>query len=251
MSDAPVVLITGAAQRIGAAIAAKFHHKGYRVIVHCRHSLDAAMAQVENYNHERPASATLLQADLASALEVEELAAAALGVFGRLDVLINNASSFYPTPFGSIQQSHWDDLIDSNLRAALFLSQAVAAELTARHGAIVNLVDTYADKPLAKHSVYSIAKAGVKAMTKSLAQELAPAVRVNGVAPGAILWPTALEDDSDPVTQERRAKILQQIPLGSLGTVQQIADTVFFLATQAHYMTGAVIRVDGGRNLNL
>jgi len=251
MSDAPVVLITGAAQRIGAAIAAKFHHNGYRVIVHCRHSLETANAQVTIYNNEKADSAIVLQADLTSESEVNALASNSLNAFGRLDVLINNASSFYPTAFGSIQQSHWDDLIDSNLRAAFFLSQALAAELTARRGAIVNLVDTYADKPLAKHSVYSIAKSGLKAMTKSLALELAPAVRVNGVAPGAILWPTALADDNDPDTQERRAKVLQLIPLGRLGTVQQIADTVFFLATQANYVTGAVIRVDGGRNLNL
>jgi len=251
MTESPVVLVTGAAQRVGAAIAAKFHHSNYRVIIHCRHSIATATEQVARLNAIRPNSAAVLQADLTSAAAVQQLAEEALAQFGRLDVLVNNASAFYATPFGSMQQSQWDELIDSNVRAALFLAQELATELSSRHGAIVNLVDIYADKPLAQHSIYNIAKAGLKAMTKSLALELAPAVRVNGVSPGAILWPEVLSDETDSSTQASRDRILQQIPLGQLGTAQQIADTVYFLAAEASYITGEVLRVDGGRSLNL
>lgn len=250
-TDAPVVLVTGAAQRIGAAIARKFHHNDYRVIVHYRHSQEDAQALISECNGQRAQSAACLQADFSQSDQVRQLAKDALAQFGRLDVLVNNASSFYPTPFGNIAQQSWDALFDSNLRAAFFLSQALAPELTQRHGAIVNLVDTHADQPLLQHSVYCIAKAGVKAMTKSLALELAPAVRVNGVAPGAILWPAALADDLDPAVLETRQKILNQIPLGHIGDPEQIADAVYFLAAEASYMTGTVLRIDGGRALTL
>lgn len=180
-----------------------------------------------------------------------QLASAVLAQYGRLDVLVNNASSYYPTPFNTITQQAWDDLIDSNLRAAFFLAQALAPELRQRRGTIVNLIDSHIDKPLLHHSVYTIAKAGLTAMTLALAQELAPSVRVNGVSPGAILWPTALADDSNLDVQKQREKILARIPLGQLGSPQQIADAVFFLATAASYMTGTVLRVDGGRALDL
>ncbi len=249
MTDAPVVLVTGAAQRIGAAIAMHFHLRGYRVLVHYRASADAANTLVSQLNAARADSAHALCADLCDAQQVSALGEAALSQFDRIDVLINNASTFYPTPIGTATPADWDTLIDSNLRAAFFLSQALADELRLRQGAIVNLIDTHADKPLARHAIYSVAKAGLKAMTKSLAQELAPQVRVNGVAPGAILWPAALEDDSDPVVKHTRDKILQQIPAGQLGTPEQIAAAVFFVATEAHYMTGATLRVDGGRHL--
>lgn len=250
-TEAPVVLVTGAAQRIGAAIARKFHHNNYRVIVHYRNSEAAAQSLVSACNAQRPNSAACLQADFTHSDKVVELAANALQLFGRIDVLINNASSFYPTPIGSITQQSWDDLLDSNLRFAFFLSQTLAGELEQRRGAIVNLLDTHIDKPLLQHSVYSMAKAGMKAMTQSLALELAPAVRVNAVAPGAILWPTALADDADATVINQRDKILQQIPLGHIGNPQQIADAVYFLAAEASYVTGSVLRVDGGRYLNL
>ena len=249
-NDTPVVLVTGAALRIGAVIARTFHHKNYRVLVHYRRSDTAATTLVNALNAVRPGSAAPLQADLTKREDVEQLGQQALALFGRLDVLVNNASSFYPTPFGHITQFQWDDLADSNLRAAFFLAQAVAPELGKRAGAIVNLVDIHADTPLKEHSVYSIAKAGVKAMTKALALELAPAVRVNGVAPGAILWPTPLVDDTSLAAEQIKQTVLSQIPLGQIGNPQHIADTVYFLAVDAAYMTGTVVRVDGGRHLN-
>lgn len=250
-TDAPVVLVTGAAQRIGAAIARKFHHNNYRVIVHYRSSAENASALVHSCNAQRTASAACLQADFCIPEQVSRLASDAQALFGRLDVLVNNASSYYPSRLGEVTPSVWDDLCDSNLRAGFFLAQALAQELRKRHGAIVNLVDSHIDKPLLHHSVYSIAKAGVVAMTKSLALELAPAVRVNGVAPGAILWPTALSDDSSPEVNTKRNEILDQIPLRQLGSPQHIADAVYFLAVEASYVTGTILRVDGGRALNL
>lgn len=245
------MLVTGAAQRIGAAIAHKFHHNNYRVIVHYRQSADNAQALVDACNAARPNSAAALQADFCKPEQVTRLAHAALSLYGHVDVLINNASSYYPTPFGETTQQAWDDLIDSNLRASFFLAQALAPELQQRRGAIVNLVDSHIDKPLLQHSVYSIAKAGLAAMTRSLALELAPMVRVNGVAPGAILWPTALADDTDGDVMKKRANILAQIPLGQLGSPALIADAVYFLAVDASYVTGTILRVDGGRALNL
>ncbi len=250
-TEAPVVLVTGAAQRIGAAIARKFHHNNHRVIVHYRNSADIARALVEACNSQRTASAACLQANFGIAEEVSRLASEAQAHFGRLDVVVNNASSYYPSRLGEVTQSEWDDLCDSNLRASFFLAQALAPELRKRRGTIVNLLDSHIEKPLLHHSVYSIAKAGAVAMTKSLAMELAPSVRVNGVAPGAILWPTALNDDSSPEVNSQRNKILDQIPLQRLGTAELIADAVYFLAVEASYMTGAILRVDGGRSLNL
>lgn len=249
MTDTPAVLITGAAQRIGAAIAHRFHVAGFHVLVHYRTSAAAAEALVASLNGQRAGSAATLAADLTRPADVAQLARQAVAVCGRLDVLVNNASTFYPTAFGASTQVQWDDLIDSNLRGAFFLSQALAEELKQRRGTIVNLIDTHADRPLAGHGIYSIAKAGLKSMTKALAGELAPLVRVNGVAPGAILWPARLEDDADPAVVTARQSILQQIPLGHLGSPEQIADAVFFLAVEASYVTGQVVRVDGGRHL--
>lgn len=249
MSETRVVVITGAAQRIGACIASTFHRHDYNVIVHYNQSEDAALQLVARLNGERSNSATTIQSNLADAMQVENLAQVILDQFGRLDVLVNNASAFYSTAIGETNHQHWDDLIDTNLRAAFFLSQGLSHELTAREGAIINIVDTHADRPLQHHSVYSIAKAGLKAMTKSLALELAPGVRVLGVSPGAILWPASLENEDDPEVLQVRGKILQQIPLGHLGRPEDIADAVYFLANGSSYMTGQVIRVDGGRHL--
>lgn len=249
MTDTRVVLVTGAAQRIGAAIVGRFHAAGFNVIVHYRHSADAAQLLVTTLNAQRAESARALCADLTDPDAVTALAAATLAQFGRLDVVVNNASTFYATPFDTATAADWNALVDSNLRGAFFLAQRLAPALRQHQGTIVNLIDTHADKPLAGHSIYSIAKAALKAMTKSLAGELAPGVRVNGVAPGAILWPPLLENDEDAAVVLAREKILDQIPLGHLGTPEQIADAVYFLAVQAHYMTGAVLRVDGGRHL--
>ncbi len=247
MDDLPVVLITGAAQRIGADIAREFHRQNFRVLIHYRASKNAARALVDELNISHSHSAQAIQASLTEADDVSTLASCGLSAFGRIDVLINNASSFYPTPIGMASNHQWDDLIDSNLRGAFFLSQALAPELKKHQGAIVNLIDTHAKQPLNQHPVYSIAKAGLLAMTKSLAIELAPEVRVNGVSPGAILWPSSPEDGADPAVLEIREQILKNIPLGRLGETRDIARAVYFLACNATYVTGAVIKVDGGR----
>ena len=249
MSESPVVLVTGGAKRIGAAIVRRFHEQGFRVIVHVNRSVTEANALVAELNSIRRDSAKTLQADLTDSAQVERLATECLECFERLDVLVNNASSFYPTPFPEARASHWDELIDSNLRSAYFLSQALVSELHARGGSIVNIIDAMVEKTVMHHSIYNIAKAGLKAMTKSLARELGPSVRVNGVAPGAILWPEQLEDSSDPVVLQKRAKALEQIPLGELGTAEDIAQAVYFLACEASYMTGETLKVDGGRSL--
>lgn len=249
MNEDKVVLVTGSGKRIGAAIVRGFHCRGYRVLIHYNHSREEALALEKLLNEQRAASAETLRADLTSAVDVERLALEAQEAFGRLDVLVNNASSFYPTWFGEVKATDWDDLIDSNLRASFFLSQFLSEEIRRRKGAIINLVDTHADRPLAEHSVYSIAKAGLKAMTKALAEELAPDVRVNGVSPGAILWPQSLEDAEDPEVQARRKAIIKAIPVGRLGDPDGIADAVIFLALDATYVTGQVIKVDGGRSL--
>lgn len=249
-TDEKVCCITGAALRIGACIARKFQQQGFRVIIHYNHSADAAQLLVEQLNQLRPNSALALQADFNDRQKTRKLAEQIVDKYQRLDVLVNNASSFYPTPLGEATQSQWDELIDSNLRTAFFLSRDLAPELTRRQGAIVNIADTHADKPLHNYSIYSIAKAGVKAMTKSLAEELAPTVRVNGISPGAILWPPSLEDSQDPSVVAARKKILEQIPLKKLGEAQHIADAVYFLASEGSYLTGQTIRVDGGRALS-
>ncbi len=249
MTDRKVVLITGGAKRIGAQLVRYFHSKDFRVIVHCHKSSAEAAALAEELNSSTPDSVKMLSADLSNSDQVTLLAKQSLLCFDRLDVLINNASAFYPTALATASQSDWDQLIDSNLRCAYFLSQATAPELQRRQGAVINIIDAMVDKTLPGHSIYSIAKSGLKAMTKSLAIELAPRVRVNAVAPGAILWPGQLENDTDPDVIRTRDKILQQIPLGQLGRVEDIAKACYFLACEASYVTGETIRVDGGRAL--
>ncbi len=238
----PVVLITGAAKRIGARIAAQFHAEGYRVIIHYRNAATEALALQKNLNAARADSAYLLQADLNDSVAVAELGTKALACCGRVDVLVNNASSFYATPLDSATEQNWDELINSNVKAAFFLSQSLAASLQQNQGCIINIVDMHADSGLKGFPVYSIAKAALKMLTHSLARELAPLVRVNGVAPGAILWPEHL---TDTVQQQR---ILDTIPLRRLGSPDDIASAVWFLVN-AHYMTGQVIKVDGGKSL--
>ncbi|MCB1672069.1 MAG: pteridine reductase [Gammaproteobacteria bacterium] len=248
MTGCPAVLITGAAKRLGAAMALEFHRQGYDLIIHCNDSLQEAGQLAGQLNHRRRNSAMVLQADLTREQEVATLARQAPLAFGRLDVLVNNASAFYPTPFGQVSGHDWDALVDSNLRGAFFLSQSLAGCLSQRQGAIVNLLDIYAEHPLKNYPVYSIAKAGLAAMTRALAVELAPQVRVNGVAPGAILWP---EHEQDASAIAAHQAILDKVPLGTTGSPGDIAAAAFFLAARATYMTGEVIRVDGGRRLNL
>ena len=249
-SESPVALITGSARRIGAAIARKFHERGYRVLLHCRNSRAEAEAMAGDFNARRKSSATVLIADLTSAEGGGSLAQKALAQFQRVDVLVNNASSYYSTAFGEVSEAQWDDLLGSNLRGHFFLSQALSSELRSRSGAIVSIGDIHADRPRRGFSAYAIAKAGLTAMTRSLAVELAPSVRVNAIAPGSILWPDFLAVDSAPGVAEAREDILQSIPMRKLGDPDQIADLCWFLAVEADYMTGQTIRMDGGRSLH-
>ena len=237
----PVAFVTGAARRIGATIARTLHAAGYDLALHCRNScgeLDALAADLER---ERGESTVTLQADLADADCLPELVDAALARFGRLDALVNNASAFQPTPIGTITPAQWDDLFAANARAPLFLAQAAAPHLAARGGAIVNLVDIHADRPLREHAVYCMAKAALAMATRSLALELAPDVRVNGVAPGAVLWPEAGKDEAE------RAHLVARTPLARIGTPADVAGAVLWLLRDAPYVTGEILRVDGGR----
>jgi pteridine reductase len=237
-------LVTGAANRLGAQIARTLHQNGANLIIHYRASSTAAQSLVAELNQLRKNSAIALSAELSSVAELEELAAQACSVFDGLDILINNASSFYPTKFGQIDEQAWDDLIASNYKAPLFLSQACYPALQHSSGCIINMVDIYAALPLNQHSVYCSAKAANQMLVKSLARELAPEVRVNGIAPGAILWPGG----DETVSAQRQQAIIEQVPLKRCGTPQAIADTALFLAT-SDYITGEIIRVDGGRLL--
>lgn len=235
-------LVTGAARRIGAAIAERLHADGANVGIHYRGSVDEARALRDSLNDRRAGSAELFQADLADAGAPERLVADFTGWAGGLDVLVNNASSFYPTPVGTITEEHWSDLVGSNLKAPLFLSQAAAPALKQAGGAIVNLVDIHARRPLRNHAVYGPAKAGLAMLTLSLAKDLAPGVRVNGVAPGAILWP------EDGLSDAAKAAILEQVPLGRPGSPDDVADCVAWLVG-APYVTGQIVAIDGGRSI--
>ena len=250
-NDDPVVLVTGGALRIGAGIAELFHSRGFNIVISFNQSNEAATMLTEKLNRVRPESAHSIKANLALSEEMSALAQKALIWKGHVDILINNASSFYPTPFLHTTQEAWDELVGSNLRGAYFLAKALANSIKNRQGSIVNLVDTHSDRPLANHPVYSIAKAGLKAMTKSLAIELGSDVRTNGVSPGAILWPPSLEDSEEPDVLQRREEMLVNIPMKALGSISDITETVYFLACEAQYMTGQVIKVDGGRSLGI
>ena len=239
-----VVLITGAAQRIGETIARLMHAEGMNIILHYRSSRSAAQKIQQELNANRENSVILIQADLSETDKISEMIREAVKGWGRIDAIVNNASSFYPTPVGDIDEKVWDDLINSNLKAPLFLSQAAAPYLKQQHGCIVNIVDIHADRPLKNHTVYCIAKAGLVMLTKSLARELAPEVRVNAIAPGAILWP---ENDIDDVTKKR---IVSGTVLKRQGSADDIATSVRFLIKEANYITGQVLAVDGGRTLS-
>ena len=238
-----VVLITGGARRVGAAIVRCLHAAGADIVVHYRSSTDAATALARELNEIRPGSVAIHAADLLRDDTPGELVAAALARFGRLDVLVNNASSFYPTPVGSISVAQWDDLIGSNLKAPLFLSQAAAPSLRARRGLILNLVDIHGLRPLKAHPVYSAAKAGLAMLTRSLARELGPEIRVNGIAPGPVLWPEGDIDGS------LKRVIVEKTALKRHGTPEDIARTALFLVRDAPFITGQIIAVDGGRGI--
>ncbi|BFM17871.1 pteridine reductase [Maricurvus nonylphenolicus] len=244
-TETPVALITGAGRRIGAAMAKALHAEGYRILVHYRQSANDAETLVAALNSERPDSAHTLCADLADMTAVKTLAQQAQDHWGRLDVLINNASSFYPTLVGDITEEHWQDLFASNAQAPLFLSQALAPALKQQHGCIINIADIHARRPLKGYTTYCMAKAANTMLTQSLARELAPEVRVNSIAPGAILWP---ENDAE-VDDSTKQQMLDEIPLQRTGTEADIARTAVFLIQQADYITGQIIAVDGGRSL--
>lgn len=243
--DRPVVLVTGAARRIGAAIARTLHAAGHDIALHYRGSADAAQGLCDELEQRRAGSVLPLQLDLAASDRLPELVQRTVDHFGRLDGLVNNASAFRPTPVGDITGRDWDELFASNARAPLFLSQAAAPHLRERGGAIVNIVDIYAERPLARHTVYVMAKAALAAMTASLAKELGPEVRVNGVAPGAILWPEEGKAYAD------KTALIEGTPLQRMGTPDDIAGAVLYLLRDARYVTGEILRVDGGRWLSI
>ena len=240
-----VALVTGSGRRIGAVTVTALHQAGATVVVHYRNSATDAEKLCAELNKIREGSCFLQQADLLEVASFPEMIKSILQKTGRLDILINNASSFYPTKVGQITEQHWDDLMGSNLKAPLFLSQAVASELKKNGGCIVNMVDIYGISPLKEHPVYSSAKAGLIMLTKSLAKELGPEVRVNGVAPGVILWP---ENEAELADGESSQQVLlDKSCLKRQGSPQDIADTILFLVEKASFITGYVIPVDGGR----
>jgi pteridine reductase len=241
------VLITGAARRIGAAIARRLHAAGASVVLHCHRSRAEAERLRDQLNGERAHSAAVVQADLLDCAGLPGLVEESAGAFGRLDALVNNASSFYPTPFGAIGEGEWKDLMGSNLRAPLFLSQAAAPLLREARGAIVNLVDIHAERPLKDFVVYSVAKAGLAGLTRALALELGPDVRVNGVAPGAIVWP----DGDEHFAPSEKGRITAQTPLKRIGSPEDVAGAVKYLLLDAPFVTGQILAVDGGRGIYL
>ncbi|HEX5337400.1 MAG TPA: pteridine reductase [Gallionella sp.] len=242
-----VVLVTGGAKRVGAAICRRLHAAGARLAVHYRSSVAEASALCDELNALREASAFAFQADLLDRDALPQLVSRVTAQFGQLDALVNNASSFYATPLAEVDEQQWHDLLGTNLRAPLFLAQAAADELRRRHGSIVNIADIHAERPMQGHLLYSVAKAGLVALTKGLAQEMAPQVRVNAVAPGVILWPEseAWQDET------QRRKIVAHTLLKREGEPDDIARTVAFLIGDAPYITGQIIAVDGGRSINI
>jgi len=238
-----VLLITGGARRVGAAVVRALHAAGAKVMIHYRHSSDDAATLARELELLRAGSAAIFGQDLLDPTAPDALVRATLERFGRLDILINNASTFYPTAVGEITLAHWDDLMGSNLKAPLFLAQAAAPHLKVSSGLILNIVDIHALRPLKNHPVYSIAKAGLAMLTKSLARELGPEIRVNGIAPGPVLWPDR------PIAAALKEEIIAKTALKRHGTPEDIARTALFFATEAPYVTGQIIAVDGGRSV--
>ncbi|MDR2186542.1 MAG: pteridine reductase [Azonexus sp.] len=242
----PVILITGAARRVGAEIARVLHGAGARVVLHCRHSLAEATALADQLNAVRAASATVAEADLNDVAALENMVAATIRACGRLDGLVNNASAFFATPLGGIAESDWDTLVGSNLKGPLFLAQAAAPHLRRTGGSIVNITDIHAERPFRGYPAYCAAKAGLSGLTRALAIELAPEARVNAVAPGAIIWP---DDDSFSLAEQEA--IVAHTLLKRMGTPADVARAVKFLMLDAPYVTGQVLNVDGGRTAHL
>ena len=245
MSRTRFALITGAARRIGACIAETLHQRGCSVILHYHSSRGEVDELAARLNDLRPGSASVVQAELGDPDQIEQLAQRLRESTGRLDLLVNNASRFFPTRVGTTSMTQWDDLMDSNLRGPYFLTQALLPELSTAGGSVINLLDVHAVRPMADHAVYCMAKAGLQMMTLALAKDLGPKIRVNGVAPGAILWP---EHEAD---SEYQQNILNRTVMKRAGTPQDIASAVTYLGLDAPYVTGQVLAVDGGRSLNV
>jgi pteridine reductase len=243
--ERPVALVTGAGKRVGAVIARTLHAAGYDLVLHCRRSVAETGTLATELEHARTGSTLVLQAELADPHAPAMLVDATLAHFGRLDALINNASAFFPTPVGTATAEQWNELFASNAQAPFFLAQAATPALRAARGAIVNLVDIYAERALANHPVYCMAKAALAAMTRALALDLAPDIRVNGVAPGAVLWP------SDGKPYDDQQAMLARTPMQRAGSPEDVAGAVSWLLRDAPYVTGQIIRVDGGRTLTV
>ena len=240
----PVALVTGGARRIGASIVCCLHAQGFNVVIHCQRSIEEAKALAAELNQKRQNSVQVLEANLSEMNDFSGLIQRVIGFWGRLDALVNNASTFYPTPVPTVTPAQWDELFACNLKAPFFLIKAAAPYLKDQSGSVINILDIYAERPLKDYPLYSVTKSGLLALTKAMAIELAPDIRVNGVSPGAILWP---ETDSALSKQN----VLSKVALGRLGEVDDIAKTVLFLLSSAPYVTGQVIAVDGGRSLSI
>ncbi|MGO4892800.1 pteridine reductase [Flavobacterium sp. W21_SRS_FM6] len=237
-----VMLVTGGAKRIGATTVQYFHQLGWNIVLHFNHSKEQALALSEELNAGRANSVKVVQGSLSTIADTEAVAVQAINAYGKLDALVNNASAFYPTPIGSITENDWLNLVGSNMQAPLFLAQYCTPSLQQNNGAIINMVDIHASHPLRSHTLYCMAKSALITMTQSLAQELAPKVRVNGIAPGAILWPES------SLLDEEKEKILKQIPLQKLGSMIDIAKGIEYLVN-ASYVTGQILTIDGGRSI--
>ena len=242
-----VILITGGAKRVGASICRLLHANGANLMIHYRSSVNEARALQAELNLQRPNSVAIIQGDLLNLSILPSLVQESIHHFGRLDVLINNASSYYPTEIGDIKDEQWQDLMGSNLKAPLFLAQAAADELRKQHGCIINITDMHVERPKKGYIIYSVAKAGLVTLTKSLAHEFSPDVRVNAVAPGPVMWP----EDNPQFDELYRQRVISQTLLKRIGEPNDIAKAVKFLIQDAPFITGQIIAVDGGRSLNL
>jgi pteridine reductase len=241
----PVALITGGAKRVGATIARTLHAAGYDLALHCRHSINEATALADELAAQRAGSVVVVQAELADTSALPRLIDETLSRYGRLDALVNNASAFYPTPIGTATPAQWSELFASNAQAPFFLTQAALPALRAAHGAIVNIVDIYAERAIADHPIYVMAKGALVAMTRTLALDLGPDIRINGVAPGAVMWPS----DGKPYDDQQAMRA--RTPLGRDGTPEDVAGAVLWLLRDAPFVTGQIIRVDGGRSVSV
>ena len=237
------ILITGAAKRIGKEMARVFFDRGWDIVIHFNNSIEDAQSLADQMNAQRSNSALIIQANLDHAKDIEKLADLALSKNGRIDALINNASTFYPTPVGTFSEANWEALMGSNLKAPLFLIQAFCEELKKNNGFIINVTDINVDKALINHSIYLAAKSGLQTLTRALAKELAPDIRVNAIAPGAILEPPNVE-----WTSEQKNKIINSVPMARMGTEKDIVDAAIYLS-EAEYVTGQILNIDGGKSL--